>query len=134
MISRPSACLHPVDVGRSTDHTGAAPHRLLGVVGGLQGRDKGGVGVRGGGPLPPPPTAGSGPRPVAAPSGGSSAGAGCRAGWRAAPPGCRVKTGGGCRRKRSAASWGGSDAEFPAAGPCRRNTDRQMRAGADKFS
>ena len=76
--------------------------------------------------LPPRPRAGSGPRPAAAPAGGSSVGAGCRAGWRAPRPGCRARTGGGCRRRRSAASWGGSVSASPAAGPWRRETWRCM--------
>lgn len=82
--------------------------------------------LRGGGPLPPPPTGGPRPRPAAAPAGGSSVGAGCRAGWPAPPPGCRARTGGGCRRRRGAASWSGSAATFPAAGPWRntRGTGR----------
>lgn len=80
--------------------------------------------LREGEPLPLPPRGGSGPRPAAAPAGESSAGAGCRAGWPAPPPGCRVRTGGGCRRMRSAASWGGSAAVLPAAGPWRNKRGR----------
>ncbi len=79
----------------------------------------------GGGTLPPQPRGGSGPLSVAAPAGGSSAGAAHRAGWPAPPPECRVRTGGGYRRKRSAASWDGSVAIFPAAGPCGRHKRQQ---------
>lgn len=90
--------------------------------------------LRGGGPLPPRPRGGSGPRPASAPAGGSSGGAGCRAGWPAPRPGCRARTGGGCRRRRSAASWGGSAAAFPGAGPWRNarvaEEDMNRPAGA----
>lgn len=75
--------------------------------------------LMGGGPRPLQPRGGSRLLPGAALAGGSYVGAGCRAGWRAAPPGCRVTAGDGCRRKRSAASSSGSGAASPAAGPCR---------------
>lgn len=76
------------------------------------------VALMGGAPRPLQPRGGSRLLPGVAPAGGSYVGAGCRAGWRAAPPGCRGTAGDGCRRKRSAASWSGSGAAFPAAGPC----------------
>lgn len=81
--------------------------------------------LMGGGPLLLQPRGGSGPRPAAAPAGGSFASAGRRAGWPAPPPGCIARTGGGCRQRRSAASWGGSAAVFPAEGPWRRNEGHQ---------